>query len=216
MGQDGLVTSPGRIPISPFAEVVDGVVLPRPLSGNGVLDFCNTYAGWNGAASHDYLTAYDDLVVWSMANTFIGSDLAGRLRQRASRRRSAASAALEEATSFRADLYSVVRRPVRGPAWTRLTALVRDVNQATFLELDETEPRWSITVADPLRLPLMVLVRAAAALLASGDWRSVRACPGTGCGWLFLDPGGRRRWCTMAVCGNRAKARRFSERHRRR
>jgi predicted RNA-binding Zn ribbon-like protein len=216
MGQDALVRSAARVAISPFAEVVDGVVLPRPLGGNGVLDFCNTYAGWNGDASHDYLAAYDDLVVWSVANTYIGSDLAGRLRQRASRWRSAASAALEEAKSFRADLYPIVQRPVRGPAWTRLTALVREVNQATVLDLDDAEPRWSITPADPLRLPLMMLVRAAAALLASGDWRSVRACPGTGCGWLFLDPGGRRRWCTMAVCGNRAKARRFAERHRRR
>ena len=31
------------------------------------------------------------------------------------------------------------------------------------------------------------------------------------CGWLFLDTSrsGRRRWCSMQSCGNRAKARRF-------
>lgn len=36
----------------------------------------------------------------------------------------------------------------------------------------------------------------------------VRACQR--CGWLFLDSsrGGRRRWCSMSVCGNREKARR--------
>jgi len=36
----------------------------------------------------------------------------------------------------------------------------------------------------------------------------VRECPGERCGWLFLDdsPAGRRRWCSMATCGNRAKA----------
>lgn len=33
-------------------------------------------------------------------------------------------------------------------------------------------------------------------------------CPA--CGWMFLDVtrGGRRRWCSMATCGNRAKVRR--------
>jgi predicted RNA-binding Zn ribbon-like protein len=33
----------------------------------------------------------------------------------------------------------------------------------------------------------------------------VRTCPS--CGWLFLDARGRRRWCSMATCGNRAKVR---------
>ncbi|MYV62710.1 hypothetical protein GTW37_28835, partial [Streptomyces sp. SID4931] len=25
--------------------------------------------------------------------------------------------------------------------------------------------------------------------------------PGKGCGWLFLDTAGRRRWCSLGVCG---------------
>ncbi|MGH8861125.1 MAG: CGNR zinc finger domain-containing protein, partial [Jatrophihabitantaceae bacterium] len=32
------------------------------------------------------------------------------------------------------------------------------------------------------------------------------------CGWVFLDQSHRRRWCVMAVCGNRAKAARFRRR----
>jgi predicted RNA-binding Zn ribbon-like protein len=36
----------------------------------------------------------------------------------------------------------------------------------------------------------------------------LRICPGPGCGGRFADdsPAGRRRWCSMAVCGNRSKA----------
>ncbi len=36
----------------------------------------------------------------------------------------------------------------------------------------------------------------------------IGACPA--CGWLFLDVtrGGRRRWCSMATCGNRTKVKR--------
>jgi predicted RNA-binding Zn ribbon-like protein len=42
----------------------------------------------------------------------------------------------------------------------------------------------------------------------------VRICPGRNCGWLFLDTSGRRRWCSMDVCGSRAKMRRLYERKR--
>ncbi|WP_432477083.1 CGNR zinc finger domain-containing protein [Nocardioides sp. GXQ0305] len=45
--------------------------------------------------------------------------------------------------------------------------------------------------------------------MAAGQLRVERprigACPGRGCGWLFVHTSGRRRWCQMAVCGNRAK-----------
>lgn len=36
----------------------------------------------------------------------------------------------------------------------------------------------------------------------------IGACPA--CGWIFLDVtrGGRRRWCNMAICGNRTKVKR--------
>jgi predicted RNA-binding Zn ribbon-like protein len=39
-------------------------------------------------------------------------------------------------------------------------------------------------------------------------------CPGNNCGWLFLDGSGRRQWCSMEVCGSRAKMRRRYERQR--
>ncbi len=38
----------------------------------------------------------------------------------------------------------------------------------------------------------------------------IKLCNGDRCGWVFLDesPNNRRRWCSMAECGNRAKAKR--------
>jgi predicted RNA-binding Zn ribbon-like protein len=44
----------------------------------------------------------------------------------------------------------------------------------------------------------------------------LRLCAGTDCAWLFVDrsKAGRRRWCDMAVCGNKAKSRRFNARER--
>lgn len=55
----------------------------------------------------------------------------------------------------------------------------------------------------------------ASELLTSGQVEHVKTCPGTHCGWLFLDTsrGFKRRWCSMTTCGNRAKARAHYERH---
>ena len=51
-------------------------------------------------------------------------------------------------------------------------------------------------------------------LLTSTDLDRVRECSGDTCSWLFLDRSRNRsrRWCDMADCGNRAKARRHYSR----
>jgi predicted RNA-binding Zn ribbon-like protein len=44
----------------------------------------------------------------------------------------------------------------------------------------------------------------------------IRGCANPECVLWFYDvsKNGRRRWCSMEGCGNRAKAARFQERHR--
>jgi predicted RNA-binding Zn ribbon-like protein len=55
---------------------------------------------------------------------------------------------------------------------------------------------------------------AAADLLAHGDPALVRNCAGPACTLRFYDrtKAHQRRWCSMAVCANRAKARAHRER----
>jgi predicted RNA-binding Zn ribbon-like protein len=57
---------------------------------------------------------------------------------------------------------------------------------------------------DALLLPVG---EALARLLCSEDLSNVKACEGPGCTLLFADhtKGHGRRWCSMAICGNRAK-----------
>lgn len=54
---------------------------------------------------------------------------------------------------------------------------------------------------------LIPLAQVTAELVCNEDFRDVKACEGHNCTLLFVDRtrGGRRRWCSMAVCGNRAK-----------
>lgn len=51
--------------------------------------------------------------------------------------------------------------------------------------------------------------------LAHDSWRRLKACRLHTCEWAFYDHTKNRSgaWCNMAVCGNRAKARAYRERH---
>jgi predicted RNA-binding Zn ribbon-like protein len=63
--------------------------------------------------------------------------------------------------------------------------------------------RWSA----PERL-LMPVAEAIGDLVCHADFRRVRACEGADCVLVFLDTtkANARRWCSMSLCGNRAKA----------
>jgi predicted RNA-binding Zn ribbon-like protein len=54
---------------------------------------------------------------------------------------------------------------------------------------------------------LLPLARSLAELVCAEDFANVKACEGQTCTLLFIDRtrGRGRRWCSMAVCGNRAK-----------
>jgi predicted RNA-binding Zn ribbon-like protein len=51
---------------------------------------------------------------------------------------------------------------------------------------------------------------------AAGTWSRLKACPAENCGWAFYDSSRNRSraWCSMSVCGNRAKARSYRARQR--
>lgn len=62
--------------------------------------------------------------------------------------------------------------------------------------------------------PVARIAAAWALTVASGDWPRLKQCPDHECGWVFWDAtrSRTRRWCTMRVCGNRAKVRAYSAR----
>jgi predicted RNA-binding Zn ribbon-like protein len=50
--------------------------------------------------------------------------------------------------------------------------------------------------------------------MSDGTWERLKACGDESCQWAFYDESKNRsgHWCSMAVCGNRAKARAYRER----
>jgi predicted RNA-binding Zn ribbon-like protein len=53
------------------------------------------------------------------------------------------------------------------------------------------------------------------AAMADGTWTRLKACRSDTCEWAFYDRSRNRSatWCSMAVCGNREKARAYRRRH---
>ena len=69
---------------------------------------------------------------------------------------------------------------------------------------------------DPVDGALARLAESLARELSQGDVERLRICANEACRFVFFDTSrtGRRKWCDMATCGNRAKAARHRERQR--
>src|SRR5262249_12040494 len=130
--------------------------------------------------------------------------------------------ALRDAVELRESLYRIFSglaggRPPRPDDLATLNA--RLPRALAYLQVSATRDRfgWAWT-GDPVALDriLWPIARAAAVFLTSGTPPRLRPRAPPRGRWVFPDPpgGGPRRWCTMAVCGNRAKVRRHRDRHR--
>lgn len=83
--------------------------------------------------------------------------------------------------------------------------------------LEHTDGGFRWAWEPDLRLPRWLVARSAIELVTDGPLRRVKVCASEdGCNYLFVDTSknNSRRWCSMADCGNTAKARRLTEKRR--
>lgn len=216
-----------RTSIPPWVRLVDGQPMPAPWGGHPALDFCNTLAGWGGPRRQDeYLQNYRHLLVFAggvglldaVSVAAIGSSLD---TPSGATELSRAQSELSRARRLRAAAYSVLTRSRRiqgengailDADWAVVSKAVEEAASSARFVHATGGGQWVLPGDLGVKLPVLALARSLGELLASGDSSYVAYCPGDGCGWLFLDRRGRRRWCSMTVCGNRAKARRHASR----
>jgi predicted RNA-binding Zn ribbon-like protein len=179
---------------------IDGLQVPITVAGLATVELCNTRAGWGSPQPKEYLHTYRHLAVWARH-----AGLTATVPRAAGRR---GEAILHRALAFREEFYAALTGGT--PDWSVLDAEARRLGVGLVPSDGPAPARWDL--GDDAELPLRAAVFGAVQVLTSPVGRGVRACPGAGCGWVFYDPRGRRRWCIMAVCGNRAKAARFSAR----
>lgn len=193
------------------AYEVDGVLLPAPLAGHPALEFCNTFAGWDEPEDgRDYLRGYRELVIWARERGLIDPGAAGDLAGASDR---SAVEVVERARRLRAALHRTLTSTGDPVDWTTIAAEAQRAAAAAQLER-RGHPSWVWALPRSVELPLQATAVAAARFLVQPV--RIGCCPGRHCGWLFPNPRGTRRWCSMAVCGNRAKVARHTQRGSRR
>ena len=103
---------------------------------------------------------------------------------------------------------------VRKEATVTIDRAARRAGLHVRFRLDGPRAEASATGVDAALGHLLAIVAAA---MADGTWSRLKACRADDCQWVFFDHAKNhsRTWCSMAVCGNRAKARAYRSRRSR-
>jgi len=188
------------------------------VAGHVVLDFANTLDHrFTPARTIEMLPSFDRLVDFALQSQLIEEPSGRRLKSGTDMRNG--ESVLRRAIEFRETLDQLFRsvishRPPRGGCLESFNGFVAQYRkQETFSWKSGELVRSYADVVNTADWLLWLLVDSAASLLTSIDLVSVRECHDQSCRWLFLDQSKNhsRRWCSMDLCGNRSKVRRFRE-----
>jgi predicted RNA-binding Zn ribbon-like protein len=176
------------------------------------LDFLNSIATPVDAPV-EWLASGGDLLAWLEAAGLVSSTTANRFRKKAGKGRLDAVAAEARVLRewFRDFVMShqgaALRPQMLGDLAPLNRLLARDEQ---FAQLESHAAGMRLVRQRRWRSPDMLLVPIAIALarvICDENFAQIRACEGEACTLIFADHtrGRARRWCSMAVCGNRAK-----------
>jgi predicted RNA-binding Zn ribbon-like protein len=190
------------------------------IGNNLSADFANTIVSFRDAGGT--LRSAGDVIDFLVTTGAIAAAQAERVRARVTDGVAAdrfLATALELRSAVRAALTSIeTHEPLgAGPLATINTILAAD---AGFEQLAPHEAGYHLErrhMHDDPASALVPIARDIARLIATPG-APVRQCAGQDCVRHFYDDSrtGRRRWCEMAICGNRAKVSAFTKRKRER
>jgi predicted RNA-binding Zn ribbon-like protein len=185
------------------------------------LGFANTLAWRGSAAPIEALRDFAALLAWAETHAALPAQVAKSLAEWASDQRSKSQEALAEAIAMREAIYRLASALASGAAVNdRDFAVLSDALALAPARQQLTRLAngfaWRIDLGNVAGAGLLIPVLLAPVLWSAGDLmvggahRRIRQCANDRCLWLFVDASksGTRRWCDMAACGNRAKARR--------
>jgi predicted RNA-binding Zn ribbon-like protein len=195
------------------SHLVEGRPLPDAVAGHPALELCNTRAIWGSPSPKEYLHDYPTLLLWAREHEVLSPAEMAELWGVAEVDPSGARRVLRRVLRLRDVIYAVVTSSSDPAAEASLQRLVAESARVSTYQ---RRPDGSLQLDGGTGLAILLhrLVLIAHHLLVDHGPADVGRCQGEGCGWVFLDPAHRRHWCVMAVCGNRAKAKRYAARRR--
>lgn len=187
------------------------------VGGDVSLDLVNTVS-WPGTErEHDWFDPPSNITRWARATGLIDARTQRRLDGDMGADPSLVSAQVSAVVAIRATLRDVLAPLARGerPTKRALRALNGYLGSIAGRRLlDPRTLRWRWLEPATPEEAVAPAVFGAAELVSEVVLGRLRCCPA--CDWLFLDAtrNGSRRWCDMADCGSRNKARRYYYRHK--
>ncbi len=187
------------------------------LGGRLAVDFANA-PSYPGAPFREL--SWEELVSFLEVSRIVSRERSVTLLALSQTDPKTAQALLSRATRLRDGLReafsAMVRKEQVASDW------VEPINQVLRIteghdELVQGEGAWKlefIAREGGLEWLLAAVARSAAEILTEGAEARIRVCANPGCGLFFCDTSRthRRRWCSMAVCGNRHKVASFARR----
>jgi len=168
----------------------------------------------------DQLRGYGQLLDWAFERGVAPESEIDELRAEGAADPDARRRALGRAWAFRRALHdcfrAVVRQEMPAEASVALINAAITDSPPVFLLAKRADGIALAMPAGPSHDLLRPILASALRLLSSPDLGRLRECAAERCGRLYLDhtKNHSRRWCDMATCGNRAKARRHQARTR--
>ncbi len=186
------------------------------VGAHSALDFMNTASERTLAVLTERLGSYDDLLKWSRQAGVLDAGRTAQLGKLAAAQPKAAAAALHRAKELRETSFRLFEALIDGtePAAADVDDLNRRVRKSPRGGAVLWDGAAFVVDAPPpqsaLDEPLVRVTQGVVDVLTGEQSKYLSRCHNRECSWLFLDksPARRRRWCSMADCGNRAKARR--------
>ncbi|MBI1257827.1 MAG: hypothetical protein GC204_10185 [Chloroflexi bacterium] len=192
----------------------------RLIGENLSLNFANTVGDHATDHPDEYLEGYPDLVLWGQQAGILAQAVAEKFSQQARKSPREAEQVLDLALALREAIYHIFSATAAGNSPRDADIeLLNGVLEAKPVQLhvarvgEKFVCEW-LSDNDVLDSLLAPIAWSAATLLASDELQQVKECANEGCGWLFLDTSKNhsRRWCDMADCGSRVKAKRYYRR----
>ncbi len=189
------------------------------MGGRLCLAIVNSVAWRRSDEPNDHLDSYDYLLDVAAASGRLPDT--ETLRVLAKREPGPAGLVLARVAELREQLYEVFSAVAAGEglppvALSRLNDVVGQALSQLQLAPAGNGARVDWRSPVDVNLPLWLIALSAADALTDGSLDRVKQCPDERCGWVFFDAtrNRSRRWCEDSQCGNRARAKRYYERHR--
>lgn len=184
------------------------------LGGRLALDFVNELGRFS-----DF--SWDELLDFLLVAKIISAERSAQLLSLPDADPHSAGGLLVKARRLHAALRAGFTAALRGDVLSRAgVEAINDILRITegHDELVSDGSKWHIEFVareNGLDWLLAAIARSGAEILVEAPSAPLRVCSNPACGLLFYDTSRtlRRRWCSMARCGNRHKVAAFSRRH---